>query len=313
MKTFAVGIVLTGLLATTASAQTVTGSFGTAAVRRAVAGAFTAATARDAAQTPAAAAARKVTVLAGVDFPSVYFFRGIRQEADPALTAQPYVDLGFAASDTVTINVGLWNSLHTGTSGTGCECGISALYETDFYATVTVAAGKVKPGVTFTAYTSPNDVFPAVRELAFFASFDDSDRPVAFSPKVTLATEIGGDGSADLGATPGAHRGTYFELAVRPTFTLGTTSATLAVPARVGLSARNYYEMFHEDGSLTDSTFGFFQVGALVGVPLGEAGGASWEIHGGVDVFTFGNNVLRAYNAGDKAEAVVSAGISGTF
>lgn len=311
MKTLALGIVLTAVLAAGASAQTVTGPFGTAAVRRAVAGAFSVAPAVE--QTPAAAAAPRVTLLVGADIPSVYFFRGIRQEADPAFTLQPYVDVGFAASDRVNINVGLWNSVHTGSSGTGCECGASALYETDFYASATFAAGKIKPGVLFTAYTSPNDFFPAVHELAFFATFDDSAMAVPLSPKVTLATEIGGDGSADLGSTPGAHRGTYLEFAVRPSFKLGTTSATLSVPARVGLSVRNYYEMFGEAGDTTDSTFGFFQVGAVLGVPLPAAGGASWEIHAGVDFYRLGEHVHRQYNAGDKTQPVASVGLSGTF
>ncbi len=311
MKTFVLGIVLSGVLAAGASAQTVAQPFGAAAVRRAVAEAWPAAPAAE--QTPAAEASPRVTVLVGADMPTLYFFRGIRQEADSAFTLQPFVDVGFAASDRVTVNVGLWNSVHTGTSGTGCDCDASALYETDFYVSATFAAGKVKPGVLFTAYTSPNDFFPAVHELAFFASFDDSAMAVPLSPKVTLATEIAGDGSADLGSTPAANRGTYLEFAVRPSFALGTRSATLAVPARVGLSVRNYYEMFHEDGSLTDSTFGFFQIGAQVGVPIGEAGGASWEVHGGVDVYTFGDNTLRVLNEGDKAKAVASFGLSGSF
>jgi hypothetical protein len=309
MKTFALGIVLTGVLATAASAQTVPAPFGAAAVRRAAAGAFAAAALE---QTPAAAPPR-VTVLVGADMPSVYFFRGIRQEADPAFTLQPYVDVGFAASDTVNINVGLWNSVHTGSSGTGCECPANALYETDVYVSATVAAGKVKPGVLFTAYTSPNDFFRAVHEVAFFATFDDSAMAVPLSPKVTLAIEIAGDGSADQGATDGAHRGTYLEGAIRPTFKLGTSPATLAVPTRVGLSVRNYYEMFDEEGDPTDSKFGFFQIGAVVGVPLPSAGGASWEIHGGVDVYAFGDNILRVYNNGDKAQVVGSVGLSGTF
>jgi hypothetical protein len=311
MKTFALGIILTGVLATGASAQTVPGSFGAEAVRRAVAGAFSVAPVVE--QAPAAAAALPVTLLVGVDTPSVYFFRGIRQETDPGFSSQPFVDVGFAASDRVNINVGLWNSLHTGSSGTGCECGIGALYETDFYASATFVAGKVKPGVLYTAYTSPNDFFLAVHELAFFATFDDSGMAVPLSPKVTIATEFGGDGSADLGGAEAGHRGTYLELAVRPSFKLGASSATMAIPAKLGLSANNYYETPNEDGSTTDSTFGFFQVGAIFGVPIAEAGGASWEIHGGVDVYTFGDNILRAYNNGDKAQAVVSVGLSGTF
>src|SRR4051812_37062743 len=35
-----------------------------------------------------------ITLTTGVDFPSVYFFRGIRQEADPKFTMFPYGDVG---------------------------------------------------------------------------------------------------------------------------------------------------------------------------------------------------------------------------
>jgi hypothetical protein len=308
MKTFVVGIVLTVGLAASASAQSVAGPFTPAALRRAAA--FTVAPAPP---QGAPAAAPRVTILAGVDAPSLYLFRGIRQEADPALTLQPYVDAGFAVSDRVNVNVGLWNSFHTGTSGTGCNCGASAWYELDVYASATVTAGRVKPGVLYTAYTSPNDFFLTVHELAFFASFDDSASAVPLSPKITLAAEIGGDGSADQGGADGAGRGTYLELAVRPSVPLAGSSATLAVPVRLGLSARKYYERLEDDGTFSDSTFGFFQVGLVVGVPLPSAGGASWELHGGVDLYAFGDNVLRVYNNGDRVRPVANIGVSGTF
>lgn len=311
MKTLALGIVLSGALATSVSAQTISAPFSPASVRTMAGAAFTVAPAPE--QTPATAAPSRVTVLVGMDAPSLYMFRGIRQEADPAFTAQPYVDVGFAASDRVNINVGLWNSFHTGTSGTGCECDISAWYEMDFYASATFVAGRVKPGVLYTAYTSPNDFFLTVHELAFFASFDDSTMAVPLSPKVTVAVEVGGDGSADLGGAQGARRGTYLELAVRPSFGLGASSATLAIPTRVGLSARNYYEMFDDEGTPTDSTFGFFQVGAVLGLPLPAAGGASWEVHAGVDFYRLGEHVHLQYNAGDKTQVVGTVGVSGTF
>jgi hypothetical protein len=311
MKTLALGIVLTGALATSVSAQTITAPFSQASLRPMAGAAFTVAPAPE--QTPATAAPSRITVLVGMDAPSLYMFRGIRQEGDPAFTAQPYVDVGFAASDGVSVNVGLWNSFHTGTSGTGCECGVSAWYELDFYVSATLTAGRVKPGVLYTAYTSPNDFFLTVHELAFFASFDDSAMAVPLSPKVTVAVEVGGDGSADQGGAAGARRGTYLELAVRPSFGLGSTSATLAIPTRVGLSARNYYEMFDDEGVPTDSTFGFFQVGAVLGVPLPSGGGASWEVHAGVDFYRLGEHVHLQYNAGDKTQVVGNVGVSGTF
>ncbi len=37
-----------------------------------------------------------ITLTAGIDFPSVYFFRGIRQEADPSMTMFAFGDVGIA-------------------------------------------------------------------------------------------------------------------------------------------------------------------------------------------------------------------------
>src|SRR5438045_3734673 len=64
-----------------------------------------------------------MTFTGGMDVPSIYFFRGMRQEGDPKITLQPYGDLGIAFGDHAKVNVGVWNSLHTGTSGTGGPTG----------------------------------------------------------------------------------------------------------------------------------------------------------------------------------------------
>ena len=104
-----------------------------------------------------------VTLTAGVDFPTVYFFRGIRQETDPELTTFAYGDVGIALfsndqGQSLGVNFGVWNSLHTGSSGTGTPDKRSH-YEEDFYAILNVGVGS---GVTispfYTAYTSPNRI-----------------------------------------------------------------------------------------------------------------------------------------------------------
>ena len=64
-----------------------------------------------------------ITLTTGIDFPSVYFFRGIRQEGDPGLTMFPYGDVGIALFSgdggvkSAGLNFGIWNSLNTGSSG----------------------------------------------------------------------------------------------------------------------------------------------------------------------------------------------------
>src|SRR5438045_374009 len=58
----------------------------------------------------------------GLDAPTVYVFRGIVEEGDPKLTLTPYGELGIvfgSENPAPRINIGVWNSLNTGSSGTG--------------------------------------------------------------------------------------------------------------------------------------------------------------------------------------------------
>jgi hypothetical protein len=104
---------------------------------------------------------------------TAYVFRGITQESDPEVTMWPSGDVGFAlhSSDTgalrtVSVNTGVWNSLHTGTSGLDGPSE-KLHYEEDYYATLTLAFSKASFATTYTAYTSPNDMFGTTQEIAF--------------------------------------------------------------------------------------------------------------------------------------------------
>jgi hypothetical protein len=291
MKHIVLGVVMTGVMAgpvlaqEAASSRPATGVISSEGLRAAFGSAIQA----------TAPAPKVVTVLVGADFPSLYFFRGIRQESDADFTMQPYVDFGFAASEKVTFNVGLWNSIHTGTSGSGTP-DQGALYETDFYGSMTYAAGRWKSGVLFTSYNSPNDVFGTVNELAGVFTYDDSSRGLSLSPKLIIAFELSGPG-----ADGGDHKGTYFEAGIKPGFKIGPVG--IGVPLKVGTSLSNYYE-----GSEGDSGFGFFQTGAVATVAF--PGG--FEIHGGVDFYSFGTT-LKEFNANDRTKVVSNIGFSVTF
>ena len=299
MRQIALGILLTATFAVSASAQTLTGATLDSALRGVT---FT--TAVLALPTPAATpvqgapAAKKVTILFGADAPSVYIFRGIRQETAPDLTVQPYLDFGIAVSEKVTVNLGTWNSFHTGSARTILDD--NPFYESDLYASVTFLAGKIKPGVLYTLYTSPaggydgvgEDGSIGVSELAVFAGFDDSAMAVPMSPKVTVAFEM-----TDTQADFGVDKGVYVELAAKPAFKVG--DASIYVPLKVGLSGKDYYEF----GYGKDSKFGFFDIGLGFGVPVGMG-----EVHGGVDIYTFGKN-LKTFN-GKRTNAVASVGFS---
>src|SRR6185503_7625548 len=115
---------------------------------------------------------------------------------------------------------------------------------------------------------SPNGMFNTVHELAFkFAS------ATKFAPYFLLAQELG-----EFGADGGANKGTYLELGVGPSWPLAGGKATIAIPVKLGLSAHNYYELNGEDNA-----FGFFDVGALLTVPLSRvpASYGAWNVHVG--------------------------------
>ena len=191
-----------------------------------------------------------LTLTAGFDFANAYFFRGIPQD-DSGVVMWPYGDLGFGlfsgdgALTSVGVNVGTWNSLHTGTAGSDGPSG-ELWYESDFYVGGTFGIGSTTAGVTYTAYTSPNPMFGTVKELSFKVAVDDTGvlGAAAVRPYALLAQEL--DGQAD----GGANEGTYLELGIGPGFSLSKMSVT--VPVKVGLSLNDYYE-----GLTGDETFGF--------------------------------------------------------
>ena len=224
-----------------------------------------------------------------------YIFRGIVQESDPKITLWPSGDLGIAvfAGDgglkSASINFGVWNSLHTGSSGLDNE--VDKLhYEEDFYAALGLGFSKAAFTTTYTAYTSPNGLFNTVHEIAFKTAIVHK-----VSPYVLLAQELGA-----TGADGGANKGTYVELGIGPSWPVAGGKATIAIPVKIGLSAHNYYEL-----NGVDNKFGFFDIGALLTVPLSSvpASYGAWNFHVGGDAFVFGETT-KAINAGKKSKGV---------
>jgi hypothetical protein len=244
-----------------------------------------------------------VTLTAGFDFANAYFFRGIPQD-DTGVVMWPSGDLGFAlfsgdgALKSVGVNIGTWNSLHTGSAGSDGPSG-KLWYESDFYAGASLGFAKgTALGVTYTAYTSPNGLFGTVKELSFRLTVDDSGLlgAAAVKPYMVLAQEL--DGQAD----GGANEGTYLELGIGPGLSL--SRASLTVPIKVGLSLNDYYE-----GADGDDTFGFFSVAGVVTVPFTSAPTkfGSWNIHGGVEFLMLGDRNEAVF--GDSSHVIGSIGI----
>lgn len=248
----------------------------------------------------------------GLDFQSTYMFRGIRQHAT-GFAAWPWIDVGVGAYSgegalkSVGVNIGSWNSQHTGDTGMRGPSG-KLWYESDFYATAGFGfGGGVSLGATYTAYTSPNNTFTSVKEIMIKLSIDDSTRfgTAAFKPYAIVAQELDtgpGVGQAD----GGARAGTYFEVGVAPGY--AGSKVSLAVPVKVGLSLDDYYEL-----NGVDRRFGFVSVAGIMTVPLGSASNyGSWNVHGGVEFQRLGANTA-ALNGGAKTRTIGSIGIGFSY
>jgi hypothetical protein len=224
--------------------------------------------------TPAPASAQ-VKVTGGVDFPTLYYFRGFRQEVDPALTVQPYVDVGGTlmsgdgAVKSASLNLGSWNSIHTGSNKDAFD---GAFYESDFYATLGLAFSQMALATTYTAYTYPAPDFDTIHEIAFKGTSTHK-----WAPYGLIAFEFAED-----------NPGTYLELGVGPSFPL-SGGATLAVPIRAAFDLKDYYTI---DGD----KFGYFAAGGTVTIPRGK-----WSIKLLADVYVFGDT-LEAANFDDDGD-----------
>jgi len=244
-----------------------------------------------------------ITLTGGIEFLNAYLFRGIPQD-DTGVVMWPYGDLGIALHSgegifkSIGVNVGLWNSLHTGDAGLDGPSG-KLWYESDFYSTLALGFGKgTSLGVTYTALTSPNGMFNSVKELSFKFALDDSAMlgRAATKPYIFVARELEGQSDG------GAEEGTYLEIGGAPGFPLG--GFTVSVPLRAGFSLGDYYE-----GVFGDERFGFFSVAGLLTRPLSKTPTrvGSWNIHGGVEYVRLGDR--NAEILGDTSKVIGSIGI----
>lgn len=257
----------------------------------------------------------RISLSAGLDYTTNYYFRGIVQETED-LILQPYGSLTFklyegtAGLTGLSLTAGTWNSLHwgpTGVDGGASTTDPEVWYESDFY--VSLAAQLFQDltfSTTYTAYMSPNDFFQTVQEVAFGLSYNDSKLlgPFALNPSVLVAIET--DGQADAGA----HRGVYLQLGVAPGFTLFSNTSypvSVSVPLTLGLSLSEYYEFATGD----DDTFGYFSAGITASLPLAfiPAAFGSWQFKGGVQLLALGDN-LKLVNRDDDFEVIGTFGIA---
>ena len=252
--------------------------------------AFTCAAAAGLAVTPAAAQDMgnngNVSLSSGVDLVNQYYFRGIVQETG-GFIAQPFLD-GSISLGAASITAGTWSSLHS-RGDEGFDGAPGSFYETDFYAGIGGAAGPVGLDVTYTAYMSPRGSWGTVKEFALGLSLDHAAAPYA-----TIAVEVDGNAAGDSG-------GTYFELGMEPSAPLDDAPVSLSFPVAIGLSPNNYYN----PGGVNHA-FGFFSVGASIGVPLNVPEGyGEWGLGLGVSALVFGDG-LKQINGDDSGAKLIA-------
>ena len=261
-----------------------------------------------------------LSLTGGLDAVSTYMFRGIRQHTTgmalwPAAEVDAALYTGNGNLKSVGVNVGTWNSLHTGDTGTDGPTG-KLWYESDFYATLALAFGSgTTVNSSFTAITSPNSTFTTVKEIGFKLNVDDSSYlgRASLKPYAFLVFEV--DTSPGVGQADGGSKGgRYLELGVAPGH--AGSKVSLSIPIKLGLSLANYYEL--NTGTIdaplfVDHQFGYFSVAGVLTAPLGKATGfGAWNLHGGVEFQALGETT-KAFNGGDGHKVIVSGGIGFSY
>lgn len=230
----------------------------------------------------------KISISAGVDFTSEYFFRGIYQGPgnDEGIIIQPWFDIGFEINDTVSIYAGTWNSIITSDDDLGNPAGDENWYEADWYVGVSLAlTEEVSLDVAYVILYGPSIGNEFAEEFDITLAYDDSELwggDMALNPYIMLAIEV--EGGSDGFATSG-DEGIYLELGIEPSFEIipeGDYPVTLSIPVTVGIGVSDYY---NASGSGGDG-LGFVSVGAVFSIPLSfiPADYGSWSAHAGVSL-----------------------------
>ncbi len=264
----------------------------------------------------AAEPANPVSLTAGFDITTAYFFRGIGQENN-GFIIQPWVDVGFSLYEgdgtigSVAVNVGVWESLHDAKTFHSPDSHPDNWYEADYYVGITVGLlDKWTTSFVYTWYDSPNDAFATIEDLAWSLAYADE---MGLNPTLTFIweTENQADAGSDLG--------TYFSIGIEPTFTViqsEEASVTLAVPVLVVFDVDDYFES-PVDGD-TDG-FAYVDVGAVLSMPATfmPEGWGSWTMSLGVHVLFLNDSLQELSNGngtgGDDVEFIGTFGMSVEF
>jgi hypothetical protein len=221
----------------------------------------------------------RIHVLANLGVASADYFRGgfddvpsdldeIAFGPDLSVALELWQDRPWPVSD-LSLTLGTQSNLADQVQPT--DAGAEEWYESNNFAALTARFGQDWLGqLTYTIYSSPNDVSGTAYELALAGSYRGSSLIGGLAPQLKLAKPT------DRGDGP------YAELVVTPGLTLfedGSYPLGLAAPVTLGVGFDDYY------GSGTGTT-GFVGLGLSGSVPLAfmPEDYGSWTFSAGVDL-----------------------------
>ncbi len=254
----------------------------------------------------------------GVDVASQYIFRGIVQE-NSGFIFQPWANLHFRTYkgsgllESLTVDLGIWNSIHDNSPGNW--------FEFDFQAGLTAnLSNKISLGTYYKLYNSPGNAFLETNTVGVSVSYDDTDLlgVWALHPYALVEFQLqGSTGNNFPPATPTFHgRGQYYEIGVTPAHSYG--DLTLSLPIKAGFGSGGYY--------LANDVFGYFSVGLSASYALNfvPACLGKWSVNSGVTYYYLGGNnnatsrsgaagLSPAHNSVNSSTVVVQGGLKVAF
>lgn len=253
----------------------------------------------------------------GVNIVSQYISRGVIFENQGGII-QPFADLYFKLYESegflnsVSLNLGIWNSFHSRKTDAGAYTGFPGgtstqnnsstrgWYEFDFTAGVSFTFAK---NFTFTpsyyTFLSPNDGFSTFQGLNVALGYDTTDLlGFNLAPKVQVLFEL------ENKAGTGGDEGVYYEVSIAPSIPVGP--ATLTFPIAAGFGSHDFYGSLNEsDGTIRDEAFGFFTGGVVASYTLAfipECYG-TWTVNAGYAYYLLGDGT-DDFNTAKRGGAV---------
>ncbi len=245
-----------------------------------------------------------VTGDVGLDITSDYYFHGLLQQGSGSIL-QPYGNLYFkvaegGAFDSVSVDVGIWNSFH-GRRGLAGQN--NNWFEFDFTAGLSLVKGNWTISPKYIRYTSPGNYFANSSAVALRIGYNDSDLLGAWSLQPYLWVEYEADGKSGNGPA-GSDGGLYYEFGIAPSRSFG--DLTVSVPVKLGIGSNDYYA--------TDETYGFASIGitgsyALKSIPecLGD-----WSVYANATYIHLGD-AASPLNGGDESDVTFTGGLKIAF